>query len=111
MDPDAPAEGCHRRWRRCARRAGGPGGGGRGATATTVGIALAGQADIPVLIEALGTVTPVANGTLRRQVSGVLTRVLFKEGLMLKKGDLLATIARESFQMAEIGRASCRERV
>ena len=82
------------------RGPGGPGGGGRGATATTVGIALAGQADIPVLIEALGTVTPVANGTLRRQVSGVLTRVLFKEGLMLKKGDLLATIARESFQMA-----------
>ena len=82
------------------RGPGGPGGGGRGATATTVGIALAGQADIPVLIEALGTVTPVANGTLRRQVSGVLTRVLFKEGLMLKKGDLLATIAPESFQMA-----------
>ena len=79
--------------------AGGPGG-GRGATATTVGIAVAKQADIPVLIEALGTVTPVANVTVRPQVSGVLTQVLFKEGQMVKKGDVLATIAPESFRMA-----------
>ena len=80
---------------------GGPGGpGGRGAAATTVGIAVARQADIPVLIEALGTVTPVANVTVRPQVSGVLTQVLFKEGQMVKKGDVLATIAPESFQMA-----------
>ncbi len=81
---------------------GGPGGpgGGRGGAASTVGIAQAKQADIPVLIEALGTVTPAANVTVRPQVSGVLTQVLFKEGQMVKKGDLLATIAPESFQMA-----------
>ncbi|MDP3824126.1 MAG: efflux RND transporter periplasmic adaptor subunit, partial [Burkholderiales bacterium] len=81
---------------------GGPGGpgGGRGGAASTVGIARAKQADIPVLIEALGTVTPAANVTVRPQVSGVLTQVLFKEGQMVKKGDLLATIAPESFQMA-----------
>jgi multidrug efflux system membrane fusion protein len=78
---------------------GGPGG-GRGAAATTVGIAVARQAAIPVLIEALGTVTPVANVTVRPQVSGVLTQVLFKEGQMVKKGDVLATIASESFRMA-----------
>lgn len=79
---------------------GGPGGGGRGGAASTVGIARAKQADIPVLIEALGTVTPAANVTVRPQVSGVLTQVLLKEGQMVKKGDLLATIAPESFQMA-----------
>lgn len=79
---------------------GGPGGGGRGGAASTVGVASAKQADIPVLIEALGTVTPAANVTVRPQVSGVLTQVLFKEGQMVKKGDLLATIAPESFQMA-----------
>ena len=79
---------------------GGPGGGGRGGAASTVGTATARQADIPVLIEALGTVTPAANVTVRPQVSGVLTQVLFKEGQMVKKGDLLATLAPQSFEMA-----------
>jgi membrane fusion protein, multidrug efflux system len=78
---------------------GGPGG-GRGGAASTVGTATAKRADIPVLIEALGTVTPAANVTVRPQVSGVLTQVLFKEGQMVKKGDLLATIDPQSFQMA-----------
>ena len=81
---------------------GGPGGpgGGRFGAASTVGTAIAKRADIPVVIDALGTVTPVAQVTVRPQVSGVLTQVLFKEGQMVKKGDLLATIAPESFQMA-----------
>jgi membrane fusion protein, multidrug efflux system len=87
---------------------GGPGGpaapgggaGGRGAPPSTVGVAVARKADIPVVIEALGTATPSANVTVRPQVSGVLTQVLFKEGQMVKKGDLLATIDPQSFQMA-----------
>ncbi len=80
---------------------GGPGGrGGRGAGASTVGIATAKRADIPVFIEALGTVTPVANVTVQAQVSGVLTQVLFREGQMVKKGDVLATIAPQPFQLA-----------
>ncbi|MEP7099004.1 MAG: efflux RND transporter periplasmic adaptor subunit, partial [Burkholderiales bacterium] len=83
---------------------GGPGGpgarGGRGGAASTVGIATAKQADIPVLIEALGTVTPLANVTVQAQVSGVLTQVLFKEGQMVRKGDVLATIDPQPFQIA-----------
>lgn len=82
-------------------RPGGPGGGGgRGGLANTVGIATAKQADIPVLLDALGTVTPAANVTVRAQVSGVLTRVLFKEGQMVKAGDLLATIDPRTYEMA-----------
>ena len=90
--------------------AGGPGGpgpggaggrGGRGgAGASTVGIATAKQADIPVTIEALGTVTPVANVTVQAQVSGVLTQVLFTEGQMVRRGDVLATIDPQPFQIA-----------
>lgn len=81
---------------------GGPGarGGRGGGAASTVGIATARQADIPVTIEALGTVTPVANVTVQAQVSGVLTQVLFKEGQMVKKGDVLATIDPQPFQIA-----------
>ncbi len=81
---------------------GGPGGfgGGRGGPPSTVGVAVAKRADIPVLIEALGTVTPAANVTVRPQVSGVITQVLFKEGQMVKKGELIATIDPKPFEMA-----------
>lgn len=81
--------------------AGGPGGpgGGRGG-ATTVGVAPAEAADIPVNLEALGTVVPQATVRVRPQVSGVLTQVLFKEGQNVRKGQLLATIDPRPFEMA-----------
>ncbi|MGJ7528756.1 efflux RND transporter periplasmic adaptor subunit [Variovorax sp. GB1P17] len=85
--------------------AGGPGGRGGGgaaggAASSTVGAATATRADIPVQLEALGTVTPLANVTVQPQVSGVLTAVLFQEGQMVKKGDVLATIDPQPFQNA-----------
>jgi multidrug efflux system membrane fusion protein len=78
---------------------GGGGGGGRGA-ATTVGFAVAEAVDIPVNLEALGTVVPQATVRVRPQVSGVLTQVLFKEGQNVKRGQLLATIDPRSYEMA-----------
>ncbi|HEY8358320.1 MAG TPA: biotin/lipoyl-binding protein, partial [Ramlibacter sp.] len=71
---------------------GGPGAGGRRAPATTVGFAVAEAANIPVNIEALGTVVPQATVRVRPQVSGPLTQLLFKEGQNVKRGELLATI-------------------
>lgn len=75
------------------------GGGGRGA-ATTVGIAVAERIDIPIVIEALGTVVPQSTVRVRPQVAGVLQQVLYKEGQMVRKGDLLALIDPRQFQMA-----------
>ncbi|MEO8081002.1 MAG: efflux RND transporter periplasmic adaptor subunit, partial [Caldimonas sp.] len=81
-------------------RSGGPGGGrGRGA-ASTVGVATATRADLPVVLDALGTVTPSITVTVRPQVSGVLTAVLFEEGQMVKKGQVLATIDPRPFEIA-----------
>ncbi|HEX7687110.1 MAG TPA: efflux RND transporter periplasmic adaptor subunit, partial [Burkholderiaceae bacterium] len=82
--------------------AGGPGGGRRsgGAPATTVGVAAATRADIPVYIDALGTVTPSATVTVTPQVSGVLTKVSFEEGQMVKAGQVLATIDPRPFELA-----------
>ncbi|MCC2634833.1 MAG: putative periplasmic linker protein [Ramlibacter sp.] len=82
--------------------AGGPGPGGPGGArgATTVGFAVAEAADIPVNMEALGTVVPQATVRVRPQVTGVLTQVLFKEGQQVKKGQLLATIDPRPFEMA-----------
>lgn len=81
---------------------GGPGGGGFAGrrNATTVGTTVAESIDIPVILEALGTVTPVATVTVRPQVSGVLTEIRFKEGQMVNKGDVLAVIDRRPFQMS-----------
>lgn len=81
---------------------GGPGGGGGRVFggASTVGIAVATRADLPVVLDALGTVTPVATVTVRPQVSGVITQVMFTEGRMVKKGELLATIDPRPFEIA-----------
>ena len=78
---------------------GGPGGGGRGG-ASTVGVATAERASMPVTLDALGTVTPLATARVRPQVSGVLEKVLFKEGQMVRAGDLLATIDPRQFELA-----------
>jgi multidrug efflux system membrane fusion protein len=77
---------------------GGPGGGRRGGPASTVGVATASSADIPVLIEALGTVTPAATVTVRPQVSGVITQVFFREGQIVQRGQALAQIDSRAFQ-------------
>ncbi len=66
----------------------------------TVGEGLATLADVPVYIDALGTVTPLATVALVPQVSGVLTQVLFTEGQLVKKGQLLAQIDPRAYQQA-----------
>ena len=86
---------------------GGPGGGGRAGggpggrgAATTVGVAVAEKIDIPIVMESLGTVVPQATVRVRPQVSGVLQQLLFKEGQLVRKGELLATIDPRQFENA-----------
>ena len=76
------------------------GGGGGGQNTTTVGVAAVTHADIPINVDALGTVTPGATVTIVPQVSGVLTNVPFQEGQMIRKGQLLATIEPRPFELA-----------
>jgi multidrug efflux system membrane fusion protein len=57
-------------------------------------------ADIPVHLEALGTVVPQATVRVRPQVNGVLTQVAFKEGQNVQRGQLLATIDPRPYEMA-----------
>ena len=90
---------------------GGPGAGGRrGAPATTVGVAKAEQADIPVNIDALGTVVAAATATVRPQVSGVLQKIQFTEGQLVKAGQVLATIDPRPFEMALLQARGQRQR-
>jgi multidrug efflux system membrane fusion protein len=59
---------------------------------TTVATATASAADLPVTVEALGTVTPAATVTIVPQVSGTITQLLYREGQLVHKGETLAII-------------------
>lgn len=89
---------------------GGRGPGGRGAPATTVGVATAERTDIPVTLDALGTVTAAATATVRPQVSGVLQKIQFTEGQVVRPGQVLATIDPRSFEMALLQASGQRQR-
>jgi multidrug efflux system membrane fusion protein len=86
------------------------GGGRRGPPATTVGVAVAERTDIPVELDALGTVTAASTATVRAQVSGVLQKVLFSEGQMVKAGQVLAIIDPRQFEMALMQATGQRQR-
>ena len=58
------------------------------------------KGDMPVTINALGTVTPLAMVTVRTQLNGPLTEVAFQEGQMVNKGDFLAQIDPRPYQAA-----------
>jgi multidrug efflux system membrane fusion protein len=66
----------------------------------TVGHAAAREAELPIIIDALGTVTPLATITLKPQVGGVLTDVLYTEGQTVAKGQLLARIDPRPYEQA-----------
>lgn len=48
--------------------------------------------DMPVYLDAVGTVVPASMVTVRTQVQGTLATVDFREGQPVQRGDLLATI-------------------
>jgi multidrug efflux system membrane fusion protein len=66
----------------------------------TVSMARVASADMPVILNALGTVTPLATVTVRAQVSGQITQIAFREGQMVQKGDFLVEIDPRSFRLA-----------
>src|ERR1700677_3549813 len=55
-----------------------------------VGVAHIDRGDIRLTLRALGAVTPLATVTVTSQISGYLMSVAFKEGQLVKKGQLLA---------------------
>ena len=74
--------------------AGGPGAGGapKGRPPVPVLIAKAEQADMPIELRALGAVEPVQSSPVRSQVAGTIVEVGFREGDLVKAGQVLFRI-------------------
>lgn len=73
--------------------------GGRGGP-VSVRTAVARKGEMPIILTALGTVTPLANVTVKTQVNGQLMGLGFQEGQTVQAGDFLAQIDPRPFENA-----------
>jgi multidrug efflux system membrane fusion protein len=69
------------------------------AGAIPVTVAAARKGDIPVYVSGLGSVTAFYTVTVKTRVDGQLVRVAFREGDLVRQGDLLAEIDPRPFQV------------
>ena len=65
----------------------------------SVGAATVATGNIREIVNALGTVTPIATVTVQTQINGQLTDVGFTEGQFVMKGDFLAQIDARPYQI------------
>src|ERR1700689_1844628 len=65
-----------------------------------VGVAVVKRGDVRLTLRALGAVTPIATVTVTTQINGYLMSVGFKEGQLVKKGQLLALIDPRPYEVA-----------
>ena len=57
------------------------------------------KSDLPVYLNALGTITGLHTVTVKSRVDGELVKVAFQEGALVKAGDILAEIDPRPFQI------------
>ena len=61
-------------------------------TAIPVRVISVKEQDIPRFVSGIGSVLSLHSVVIRPQIDGILTKLLVKEGQLVKAGDLLATI-------------------
>jgi multidrug efflux system membrane fusion protein len=81
-------------------KAGPAGASNRARPSATVAFAVVKKGDVPLRLQALGTVVPIAVATVRPQVSGVLSQIFYHEGQTVKRGDKLVEIDPRPFRLA-----------
>src|SRR5882724_9539742 len=75
-------------------------GGSFGGAPMAINAAKVEKGDVQVILNALGTVTPLQTVTVRTQINGQLQQIAFTEGQMVKKGDFLAEVDPRPYQAA-----------
>jgi len=70
------------------------------AQSTPVSVAAAQRKDMPVYLTGLGSVTAYNTVSVKSRVDGQLVQIAYKEGQVVKKGDLLAVIDPRPYQVA-----------
>ena len=73
---------------------------GRGSASVSVVTAPVVQGDLPVTLNALGTVNPLATVTVKTQIAGRLVAIGFQEGQIVKVGDFLAEVDPRPYRIA-----------
>ncbi len=93
-----PAPGGHAQQSGTAAHGGGRHRGGAGGQAIPVVTAPAGLQNVPVYLNAIGTVQAFNTASLKPQVDGTLVEVRFHEGADVRAGDVLARIDPRTYQ-------------
>jgi multidrug efflux system membrane fusion protein len=65
-----------------------------------VTVAQAKKADFPVYLNGLGAVEPYQTVLIRSRVDGAIVKIAFKQGQMVKQGDVLAQVDPRPYQAA-----------
>ena len=71
-----------------------------GRPAAAVATAPVDTADMPVTVKAIGTVTPIDVSVIHTQLSGNVFAVLFKEGQLVRQGQVIAQIDPRPYRLA-----------
>lgn len=79
---------------------GGAGMGTAAAQRVPVTYADVGEADYPVYVRGIGTVSAFKTVTVKSRVDGAITKVLFRQGQIVREGDPLVEIDRRPYQAA-----------
>ncbi len=70
------------------------------APAVPVAVAAVARKDVPVRIEAVGSVEPTETVAIKPQAGGIITKVHFHEGMDVERGDALFTIDPRPYEAA-----------
>jgi multidrug efflux system membrane fusion protein len=73
---------------------------GRGTPSVSVVTASVVQGDLPVTLNGLGTVSPLATVTVKTQIAGRLVTIGYQEGQIVKVGDFLAQVDPRPYRIA-----------
>ena len=71
-----------------------------GRPAAAVSVVRVTRADMPVTLSAIGTVTPIDTATVRAQVSGNISQLLFSQGQQVGNGQVIAKIDPRPFLLS-----------